>query len=126
MRPGGHQTLDAGRAGHQTAGQLDPGRGNQTTGNWTGWTPDGWTTGPQTTEPDGLDTEWWTPDRRRTAWQASWHSDHRDDAPTAGMPSGSSAGQTPPGAIRNRDSSAEGTLPRAWPPPRPDSYRVTF
>ena len=144
--PKRHRRADAGPDGCD--GRTD---GHQTAGRRTGWTPDDWTPDGRTAEsgmrepdvrtPDGLDTgrlDTWTPDdetdgwtptggrgRRRTAWQASWHPDNCDDAPTAGVPSGSSAGQTPPGAISNRDSSAEGTLPRAWPPPRPDSCRVT-
>jgi hypothetical protein len=66
---------------------------DQTDATADGRTPDGWTPGPGRMGGHRRGGR----GRRRTAWQASWHPDHCDDAPTAGVPSGSSAGQTPPG-----------------------------
>ena len=123
--------------GHQTAGRRT---------RWTpdGWTPDGLDTSRldnrvRTREPDNRTLDGWTPDGwtpgPRTAGrvgrtpssghrpavdsrQASWHPDHCDEDPTAGMLSRSSAGQTPRGPIRNQDSSAVEDPAGSWPPPR--------
>jgi hypothetical protein len=112
-----HQTAGR-RTGWTPAGRTAAsGRGSQITGHWTGWTPDGWTPGPRTVGRVG-----WTPNSgHRLAMdsrQASWHPDHCDEDPTAGMLSRSSAGQTPRGPIRNQDSSAVEGPAGSWPPPR--------
>ncbi len=112
-----HQTAGR-RTGWTPAGRTAAsGRGSQITGHWTGWTPDGWTPGPRTAGRVG-----WTPNSgHRLAMdsgQASWHPDHCDEDPTAGMLSRSSAGQTPRGPIRNQDSSAVEDPAGSWPPPR--------
>jgi hypothetical protein len=102
-RTGGHQSAGHRTAGHRTAGQPDPGRGNRMDGHRM------------------VDT-----DRRRTAWQALAFP----TAATTPYPWGAVRKLSRSDAawsISNQDSSAERTLPRrVWPPPRPDSGRVTL
>jgi hypothetical protein len=132
--PHRHHPADAGRDGCDRADGQTP----------DGWTPDGLDTSRpdsrvRTREPDnrtldGLDTgrlDTWTRTAGQVGWtpnsghrpamdggQASWHPDHCDEDPTAGMLSRSSAEQTPRGPIRNQDSSAVEDPAGSWPPPR--------
>jgi hypothetical protein len=101
-RTGGHQPAGHRTAGHRTAGQPDPGHRNRGGHRM-------------------VDT-----DRRRTAWQAlafptaaatpyRWGAVRKLGRSDAAW------------SISNQDSSTERTLPRrVWPPPRPDSDRVTL
>jgi hypothetical protein len=103
-----HQTAGR-RTGWTPAGRTAAsGRGSQMIGHWTGWTPDGWTPGPRTADRVG-----WTPRWTQTGdgQQVSWHPDHGDEDPTAGMLSSSSAGLTPLGAISSPGQLSRRTLP---------------
>jgi hypothetical protein len=87
------------------------------TGRLDTWTSDGWTPGPRTAGRVGR-----TPKSGHSlamdSRQPSWHPDHCDEDPTAGMLSRSSAGQTSRGPIRDQDSSAREDPAGSWPPPR--------
>jgi hypothetical protein len=96
-----HHPTDAGRDGCNRAD---------------GRTPHGWTPGPWTAGRVG-----WTPSSGHSlamdSRQPSWHPNHGDEDPPAGMLSRSSAGQTSRGPIRNQDSSAGEGPAGSWPPP---------
>jgi hypothetical protein len=85
--------------------------GHRTAGHRTGWTPDGWTTGPRTTERIGGHR---TVDTERCTRTGDGRHGRQAGIPTSAtrlycwMPSRSSAGQTPPGAIRNRTAQQKG------------------
>jgi hypothetical protein len=96
LRPDeGARWPDTGRAGHRTAGHLDHGRRPGSGGH------------PSSGHRLAMDSR-----------QPSWHLNHCDEDPTAGRLSTSSAGQTSRGPIRNQDSSAVKDPAGSWPPPR--------